>query len=70
VQIIKSPFEEITRKADVVYFEFCLHDPRLALTHARRNENRLRFLASWGRIGNRSGAGQRRCRSYRAHGNQ
>jgi hypothetical protein len=38
VQIITSPFEEITRKADVVYLEFCLHemnDPCLALTHAR-----------------------------------
>ena len=38
MQIITSPFEEITRKSDVVYFEFCLHemkDPRPALTHAR-----------------------------------
>jgi hypothetical protein len=38
IEIIQSSFEEIKRPADVVYFEFCLHemrDPSGMLAHAR-----------------------------------
>ncbi len=39
VEVIGSKFEEVNRAADVVYFEFCLHeteDPRQALQHAKK----------------------------------
>ena len=37
-EYLASPFDEVTRRGDVVYFEFCLHEmanPAHALTHAR-----------------------------------
>lgn len=39
VEIICAKFEDVTRSADAVYFEFCLHemdDPLEALKHAHR----------------------------------
>jgi tRNA G37 N-methylase Trm5 len=38
VEIVGSTFEEVTRRGDVAYFEFCLHEmikPLEALNHAR-----------------------------------
>jgi ubiquinone/menaquinone biosynthesis C-methylase UbiE len=38
VQVVGSRFEDVAARADVVYFEFCLHemdDPQQALSHAR-----------------------------------
>jgi ubiquinone/menaquinone biosynthesis C-methylase UbiE len=38
VEVIAAAFEEVSAPADVVYFEFCLHemdDPEKALLHAR-----------------------------------
>lgn len=38
VQVIVADFEEVTTNADVIYFEFCLHemdDPEKALRHAK-----------------------------------
>jgi predicted RNA methylase len=39
VTLIEQPFEALTQQADVVFFEFCLHEidnPDCALGHARR----------------------------------
>ncbi len=38
VELVRARFEDVTSPADVVYFEFCLHemaDPQVALSRAR-----------------------------------
>ncbi len=42
VEVVGSKFEDVERRGDVVYFEFCLHemaDPERALAHAKALAN-------------------------------